>query len=506
MPARTHSLTGALALSLALAAEVAHAQPQPAQPQPAQPPPAQPPPQQPATKPGPAPEPAPDGAKSDAPGEAEPPSPTAGGAIAPPRDARGLVEEPEDEPEDWALLAPRSILAIPNVVLQLVFWPIQHGLRFTERHRVIEHVEDVLYNDERTAGIVPSFSFLSSQGPTVGVQAFHDDLGGHEESASIDAKFGGRYTQAYEVSFDAEHFLGSNWWVTSIARYEAQPRLLFEGFGDDAPELETGANLSPRAAAVETKFRQRRVLMLGGLGYTFGQPGSLFKLGGTGIWNNREFGPTDSDDVSIETVYDTSQLVGYDRTVKTLELGGRAVLDTRDHQGATGSGVYLEVFGGAVPKFEDYSYGHFGGEASVYIDLFRGTRVLVLRAVNEAVGFADDTQIPFSDLPRLGGPNRLRGFDLDRFRDRVTAVGTVEYHYPIHEYVAGSLFIDAGRPAPDYEKLFEMDKWRLGGGGGFIIRSKKKIFFSLDVAYGDGINVYFTTDPLRAFHDRDEQL
>ena len=490
MLARTNLLSGALTLSLVLAAGAARAQPQP---QPAQPAPAKPAP----AKPAPAAKP---------PAEAEPPSPTEGGAIAPPGDARGLVEEPDDEPEDWALLAPRSILAIPRVVLQLVFWPIQHGLRFTERHHVIEEVEDVLYNDARTAGIVPSFSFLSSQGPTVGATAFHDDLGGHGEKAAIDAKFGGRFTQAYEVSFDAEHFLGSNWWLETLSRYEASPRLLFQGYGDDAPELETGKGLGPRDAAVETKFRQRRVLMLGGIGYTFGKPGSIFKLGGIGIWNNREFGKTDSDDTPTEDVYDTSQLVGFNDTVKTLELGGRAVLDTRDHEGATGSGVYIEVFGGAVPKFEDYSYGHFGGEASVYIDLFRGTRVLVLRAVNEAVGFAPDEDIPFSDLPRLGGPNRLRGFDLDRFRDRVTAVGTVEYHYPIHEYVAGSLFIDAGRPAPTYEKLFEMDKWRLGGGGGFIIRSKKKIFFSLDVAYGDGINVYFTTDPLRAFHDRGEQL
>jgi hypothetical protein len=493
VPARTHSLSCALALSVALVAGTTHAQ---------QPPPAGAP-AQPAPPPAAAPAAAPPAGEAP---PAEPPSPTAGGAISPPGDSRGLTTEPEDEPEDWALLLPRSILAIPSVVLQVVFWPIQHGLRFTERHKLIEEVEDILYNDARTAGIVPSFSFLSSQGPTVGVQAFHDDLGGHEEKGTIDAKFGGRFTQAYEVTFEADRFLGSPWWVETITRYEVQPRLLFEGYGDDAPELENGVNLGPRDGAVETKFRQRRALILGGLGYTFGKPGSELKLGGVGVWNNREFGPTDSDDVSIGEVYDTSQLVGFGDTVKTLELGGRAILDTRDHKGATGSGVYVEVFGGAVPKFEDYSYGHFGGEASVYIDLFRGTRVLVLRAVNEAVGFAPDENIPFSDLPRLGGPNRLRGFDLDRFRDRVTAVGTVEYHYPIHEYVAGSLFIDAGRPAPSYEKLFEMDKWRLGGGGGFIIRSKKRIFFSLDVAYGDGINVYFTTDPLRAFHDRNEQL
>ena len=39
-----------------------------------------------------------------------------------------------------------------------------------------------------------------------------------------------------------------------------------------------------------------------------------------------------------------------------------------------------------------------------------------------------------------------------------------------------------------------------------VIRNKKRVFFSLDLAYGDGLNVYFTTDPLRAFRDRNEQL
>ncbi|MFS8065989.1 MAG: hypothetical protein ACMG6S_06425, partial [Byssovorax sp.] len=95
---------------------------------------------------------------------------------------------------------------------------------------------------------------------------------------------------------------------------------------------------------------------------------------------------------------------------------------------------------------------------------------------------------------------------LDRFRDKTPAVATVEYHYPIHEFIAGSLFIDAGRAAPNYKSLLDLGQWRLGGGGGIIIRSKTSVLFTLDVAYGDGVNVYFTTDPLRAFAGRSEQL
>jgi outer membrane protein assembly factor BamA len=100
----------------------------------------------------------------------------------------------------------------------------------------------------------------------------------------------------------------------------------------------------------------------------------------------------------------------------------------------------------------------------------------------------------------------LRGYPLDRFRDRQTAVATAEYHYPIHQYVAGALFVDAGRAATDFPSLLDFDVWRVGWGAGVIVRSKRTLLFSLEVAYGESLNVYFTTDPLRAFAGRGEQL
>ena len=115
-------------------------------------------------------------------------------------------------------------------------------------------------------------------------------------------------------------------------------------------------------------------------------------------------------------------------------------------------------------------------------------------------------EIPFSELPRLGGPNRLRGYPLDRFRDEKAALGTVEYHYPIHHYVAGSLFVDVGRVAASYDELAKSDGWNTGFGGGFIIRSKNSVILTFNVAYGDGLQFHLTTDPLRAFGKRDTEL
>jgi outer membrane translocation and assembly module TamA len=130
--------------------------------------------------------------------------------------------------------------------------------------------------------------------------------------------------------------------------------------------------------------------------------------------------------------------------------------------------------------------------------------VLVLRAVVEGVE-GKTAEIPFSELPRLGGPRRLRGYALDRFRDEKAALGTLEYHYPIHQFVAGSLYVDAGHVASNYGDLVS-SKWQWGAGGGFIVRSRDRQLFTFNVAYGDGVHFHITTDPLRAFANRDTEL
>jgi outer membrane translocation and assembly module TamA len=191
--------------------------------------------------------------------------------------------------------------------------------------------------------------------------------------------------------------------------------------------------------------------------------------------------------------------------VNLFEADLNLVVDTRDVQGATSSGAYVEVFGGVAPKFQNYGFFHHGFEATGYFDLYEKSRVLVLRAIVEGVE-GDTSEIPFSELPRLGGANRLRGYPQDRFRDEKVALGTVEYHYPIHQFVAGALYIDVGRVAPSYTELFEREGWKAGFGAGFIVRSRDKVLFTFDVAYGDGVMFHFTTDPLRAFSNRDTEL
>ncbi|RYE76865.1 MAG: hypothetical protein EOO74_07770, partial [Myxococcales bacterium] len=360
---------------------------------------------------------------------------------------------------------------------------------------------DVLYNDARTAAIMPTASFLSSFGPTVGLKAFHNNLGGHGEQFSVSAQTGGVFSIASEMVFRADRLNGSRLWVESVALYERRPQMLFKGIGDD-PRAATGPG-DPRAERVRTRFSEDRFLALQQLGYTIGDRNKV-KLGGRSVFNHRTFGPKAANsDPSIEEVYDTRQLPGFVNGSTTIEFDANVVIDTRNTEGLTSSGTYVELFGGGVPRFREFGYFHHGLEATGFFDLYRQTRVLVLRGAIEGVEGPTE-RIPFNELPRLGGPQRLRGYRLDTFRDEKAVTATVEYLYPIHNNLSGALFVDAGRVAHAYDTLFSnLDAVRLGIGGGVMFHTADKAIFSLDVAYGDGINFFFTSNPLRAFHNRD---
>src|SRR6478609_3590030 len=419
--------------------------------------------------------------------------------------ARNYQVEPGTEPEDVALFVPRLVLAVPRYALKVVFWPIREGIEFLDRHAIVEKVTDVLYNDARTAAILPTFTVDSTFGPSFGLKAFHRDLAGHDEYGSIEARFGGMYKLASQLHFRAEHFGGTRLWLESVARFESEPGLLFQGIGN-APAGERVGLADPREIAVKTRFSEQRYLALLRSGYTMGRPGGMLQVGGSAIYNVRDFGLRErGSGQSIEQVYDTTKLVGFNDRVATVEGDANLVIDLRDVAGATANGAYFELFAGRVPSLGGpYQYWHHGAELAGYFDLYKRTRVLVARAFIEGVE-GKDSEIPFTDLPRLGGPNRLRGYSLDRFRDEKAVVGTLEYHYPIHQYVAGALYVDAGRVDRNYSDLFG-GAWHLGAGGGFIVRSRDRQLFTFDIAYGDGIHFYVTTDPLRAFSKRDTEL
>lgn len=410
------------------------------------------------------------------------------------------------EGEDVVLEIPRVVLQVPAFALRLATLPLRGVLYVLGRYNVFERVVDLLYNDERTAAIIPSFSFLGDQGPTVGFTAFHGGWGKHNERLTLSANFGGQYVQSYGLKLDAPNVGGTFLNLSVATRYDVQPHQNFYGFGHGDLQDPTYEPGGPREIHTQSTFEQRRALIRGRAGLWLGEE---VNLGVMGIFTSRSFGPDPGDaltDPSIEQVYDTSKLTGFDRGYAIAESLLDLRVDARIPKGATSSGIYLHAFGGGVPPQNGLGYVHYGAEVTGYVDLFKGDRVLALRLIHESVWGRED-EIPFTELPRLGGATRLRGFVTDRFRDKNTMVATISYHYPIHEYVAGAFFVDVGNVGESYEELFgEPKRFRVGGGGGLLFRTRDANLFAMQLAYGESLQFVFTSDPLVTFDGRTDQL
>jgi outer membrane protein assembly factor BamA len=117
-----------------------------------------------------------------------------------------------------------------------------------------------------------------------------------------------------------------------------------------------------------------------------------------------------------------------------------------------------------------------------------------------------DGDIPFTELPRLGGAGLLRGYRSGTFRDRTLGIATLEYRYPIHANLAGELFVEAGKVARSIPVLTNGDDWHVGYGGGLIVHTRTGVKFRIDLAYGDDLQLYFSTDVLDAFRKREREL
>ena len=427
------------------------------------------------------------------------------GATALPDQARGWQTQPGVEDEDVVLFVPRAILAIPRYAFEGLLWPIVKTARLIDDWNVVERAERILYFDAKHEfGWRPTLSFRSGFGLAAGAKIFHKSLFGSDEQLELKAQVLGGYGQAYEASLEGDRIGGSRLGLTAVLRYERRAAALFGGIGmtDRAPPA---SGVGPRDVNVRTYFGHERGLGLVRLGYTSGTVGSLVQPGVTLIGNVRRFSSNDAGWTQVEDVYDRSLISGIEDGVATLEVQANVVVDLRSSAGINPTGLYVETFAGRALAVSSYRYWHYGAEVSHTIDLYKGTRGLTLRAAFEAAQGGDGT-IPFTDLPRLGGPDRLRGYMEDEFRDRLAAFASAEYRYPIHRNVSGQLFIDAGHVSDRLSDLYDFSSFRIGYGGGIVVGNDNNVLLRLDLSYGQDFQVFLSSDIARAFNGRSTQL
>lgn len=416
-------------------------------------------------------------------------------------EARGYEQRPEDAHVRGSFVVKGIRYGLGGIVWVLVA-PFR-AINYAEaRWQVLS--DPLLVNKRHTLGAVPTLAFQSGFGFTIGARAFIDDYFGRGEEVSVTASTGGSVVQAYQLKVDLKHLGAAPIYVRSRVRYEENSNLLFAGVGNGD---EVTAMAPVRASSVKTRFSQSRFLTALSSGVQIGSGSPRLRIGGNAIYNDRSFDAAGdaSRDPSIETVYDTSTLNGFDRGYRNLELTGEIELDTRDTLGPTQHGGMVRAFAGGGSLVGDADYMHYGAEGAYFVTPWWPRRTFVARLAVDAVRDTDD-DIPFTELPRLGGAGLLRGYSTDQFRDKRATVATLEYHYPIHENFSGQLFVEAGEVGRTFREIGAFDHVHVGYGGGVIWHRPKTVRARIDLAYGDGFAVYFTTDVLDAFRKREREL
>jgi hypothetical protein len=397
------------------------------------------------------------------------------------------VEVPDNAAPDHTV--GRVVLFPFRLLTEALVAPLQGGAYLLERYQLVERIKDLLFTEDGDLGWYPTAFIETHLGLNVGLHAVESNLFGHGEHVSLGVGYGGQYEQTYDAKITTGMLFDR---VTFGVRatYQVYDRSDFFGIGNGhlagVPSMPIDALADDTAVA--TRFGQH---VTHGELYGSGQVIGPLSLGGAVALTRRTFeNHADLQGTFAPTtdVYAPMSLVGFDTGANNAYGEISAIIDTRD--------VTSRYISRAAPSTGWWGTGFVGVTRGRDQDPSHYTRYGAdIRRYLEGVTAQVD-QIPFTDLPRLGGNELLRGFEIDRFRDRVVAMASIEYDFPVHYGVNAYGFVDGGRVANDIGGLDPSDL-HYGWGFGLQVQSLDAFLLRAQFAHStDGTFLRLAVDPI----------
>ena len=185
-----------------------------------------------------------------------------------------------------------------------------------------------------------------------------------------------------------------------------------------------------------------------------------------------------------------------DASLTAIEVVPQATYDSRDSQFRPSTGWLFDTTFSYTNQVngDEFEYIGYTAEIQRYFSLFRGNRVLLLRAYLAKLDSVNDRSIPFYELNILDRNHGLRGYQRGRWSDEGALLFNAEWRYPVWAQTEGAVFVDAGQVFNDYRDL-NTRTFRVSIGTGFRFVTKENFAFRVQVAGSeDGVELLLKGD------------
>ncbi len=379
--------------------------------------------------------------------------------------------DPVDTGDSTGRLVLRGLLWIPRLPFEIAVLPVRGIVYLGERYNAVSTVTEIFTTDDHKLALYPTALFETGFGFNVGVRGYIKDVLGYDEKLKARVAFGGEFLWTTQLGLDTGHLLPGPVTASVDALYAARDRERFFGYGNSSQPTMPALPIDPLGsdAGIASRYRIRVKRVSGHVVVKL--PEDL-RITATSSLQDKDFGgdSPNKTDPDLQDVYALDQLPGYMAGTRflynELEVGWdtRRQADKWDASGMRSTGGLALAYAGHEHALDDGpDFFRIGIDLQRYIRLTARPRTLQFRLWAEAVTGKRD-EIPFTELPRIGGIDLLRGYELDRFRDRVAAVAQVSYTWAAATWLAPVLFVDVGRVYTGLDDL-SLDHPRVGFGG-----------------------------------------
>jgi hypothetical protein len=447
--------------------------------------------------------------RSREPGEPEPaPVPQAPEPVArdtsrapPPGEESGRIDPGEPGDSVGRKIA-RGALVLPKYLFMIVSWPVGEGIYLEDRYQLSDWYYRLFYWRNRTVAIIPTATYETGYGVTVGAQ-FHDtDTFGRSERLVLQATVGTTYRVGLLAAIDTGNRLGRVR-LEGSGNFDRRPAEPFYGIGNQGNFFENPLpqQVNPlfdsTAIATHFRYQEARVAALADVSL-----GHDLYFAGRGAAAELEYSHSTTEP-SIEQAYEPDAVIGFGTTTK--HVYGELELRYDDRRRASpweplsvrSAGTLAIAFAGYSHRLDELTgFWHYGAELQHMFRLGFGPRVLVARFHGEAVS-GSLSQVPITELPMLGGGYFLRGYPYARFRDRIAMLGSLQYMWSLFRYGSAFVFADVGRVYNSWES-FTLDGLHMGYGAGIELYTSDTFLIDFSVASSTdgGIAVLAEFSPL----------